>query len=294
MGPTAVGKTDWAMSLVEALSAEIISVDSAMVYCGMDIGTGKPSLAELKKAPHHLINICDPTESYSAGRFCHDAKQKIKEIMARRRMPLLVGGTMLYFHKLLHGLADLPRANADLRKQFDLELKTLGLATLYDRLKKVDPIAAVNIKPQDRQRIQRALEVYLLTGRPISAFYEKQHYSLLSDYQVKMVALIPSDRAWLHHRIEARFDKMLAAGLIEEVRALHQRPDLHENLNSIRTVGYRQVWEYLEGRTRFEMMRQKAIAATRQLAKRQLTWLRHWKNITVVDPLHDRATRDFY
>lgn len=292
MGPTATGKTELAISLYEKRPVEIVSVDSAMVYRHMNIGTGKPSTAELKKVPHHLIDICDPTDSYSAGQFCQDAQQKIKEIVARDRTPLLVGGTMLYFHKLLHGLAELPKANSMIRKQIDQEIKELGLSALHNRLKKIDPESAQKIKPQDTQRIQRALEIYLLTGKPISAFYRETQHQFLSEYDVKMIALIPRDRVWLHQRIEKRFEKMLQVGLVDEVRALHTRPDLNENMTAMRMVNYRHVWEYLEGKTNFETMKQKAMAATRQLAKRQLTWLRGWKNLMVLDPQNVRLQED--
>lgn len=284
MGPTASGKTDLAISLVEKMPAEIISVDSAMVYKTMDIGTGKPTDAELQKAPHHLINLIDPKESYSTGQFCKDAEIKIKEVISRNHTPLLVGGTMLYFHKLLYGLADLPLADKNIRNSLDQEIKELGLEKLYERLQKIDPIAASKIKPQDPQRIQRALEVYLLTGKPISSFHAAPHNAYINNFNIKLIALIPEDRAWLHTRIEQRFDKMLAAGLIDEVKKLHDRADLQADMTAMRMVGYRQAWEYCDGKTDFETMRQKALAATRQLAKRQLTWLRSWDNVTVMEP----------
>lgn len=284
MGPTACGKTDLAIRLTQQIPADIVSVDSAMVYRTMDIGTAKPSPAELKIAPHRLINLCDPAESYSAGQFCSDALREINDICSHNRVPLLVGGTMLYFHKLLFGLADLPTANADIRAQLTKEAEKIGWLGMHARLEKIDPVAAKKIKPQDPQRIQRALEVFLITGKPISQLQQEHQQSLLHEYDVTAIALIPEDRAWLHDNIAKRFEKMLAQGFVEEVRALYERPDITADLPSMRIVGYRQVWEYLDGKIDFETMKLKAIAATRQLAKRQLTWLRSWKNLMVFDP----------
>ena len=287
MGPTACGKTDLAIQLTQQLPADIVSVDSALVYRTMDIGTAKPSLDALTIAPHQLINICDPCESYSAGQFCTDALREINRIISKNRVPLLVGGTMLYFHKLLFGLADLPTANPVIREQLMIDAEKVGWLAMHERLEKIDPIAAQKIKPQDPQRIQRALEVFLITGKPISQLQQEQQQqqqSLLHDYDVIAIALIPQDRVWLHDNMAKRFESMLQQGLIDEVRALYERPDITADLPSMRIVGYRQVWEYLEGKIDFETMKAKAIAATRQLAKRQLTWLRSWKNLIVYDP----------
>lgn len=284
LGPTASGKTDLAIALTRQLPADIVSVDSAMVYRSMDIGTAKPSASELAIAPHRLIDICDPTAFYSAGQFCADAMSEIHEITAQHRIPLLVGGTMLYFNKLLFGLADLPTANAEIREALSRDAEKMGWGAMHARLASIDPVAAAKIKPQDPQRIQRALEVYLITGQPISVLQKASTQSLLSEYQVISIALIPEDRAWLHNRIEKRFELMLSHGLIDEVRALRELPGMHPDLPSMRIVGYRQVWEYLDGHIDFETMKAKGMAATRQLAKRQLTWLRSWQGLHVFDP----------
>lgn len=272
------------MELVQKYPFDVISVDSAMVYRGMDIGTAKPSLEELKHAPHRLIDICDPKDAYSAGQFCADAIKEIKKIHSENRTPLLVGGTMLYFHKLLFGLADLPIASEKIRQVLTEEAKVIGWEAMHQRLALIDPEASQKIKPQDPQRIQRALEVFLLSGKTITEFQKQKQDSFLKEYEVISIALIPDDRTWLHHNIENRFKKMLADGLIDEVKQFYNRPDMHPELPSMRIVGYRQIWEYLEGKIDFDTMEAKAIAATRQLAKRQLTWLRSWKNLTVFDP----------
>lgn len=284
MGPTASGKTDLAIALTQQIPADIISVDSALVYRGMDIGTGKPTAETLKKAPHRLIDFLDPVLSYSAGQFCKDALREINDIVAHDRTPILVGGTMLYFRQLLFGLSHLPAADKTIREKLEKDTEKLGLTAMHDRLKKIDPEAAFKIKPQDPQRIQRALEVFEITGTPISQLQKNNQAALLDDYHVINIALIPEDRAWLHDRIEKRFKKMLENGLIDEVKALHARADLHLDLPSMRIVGYRQVWEYLDGAVDFETMMQKALAATRQLAKRQFTWLRGWPDLQVFDP----------
>ena len=283
MGPTASGKTDLAVLLHDALSADIISVDSALVYRGMDIGTAKPSDTVLKTAPHRLINLCDPSENYSAGQFCVDAAREIQHSYSEGHRPLLVGGTMLYFRELFYGIADLPKADLMIRAELEKKAEKIGLLALHEELRRVDPVAAEKIKPQDPQRIQRALEVFLITGKPISEL-QKNKRPLVPEEQVIQIALIPEDRAWLHARIALRFEHMLAEGFIDEVKALKERGDLHKNLPSMRVVGYRQAWEYLEGEYDFETMKARAIAATRQLAKRQLTWLRSWKNVSVFDP----------
>ncbi|MCX8048088.1 MAG: tRNA (adenosine(37)-N6)-dimethylallyltransferase MiaA [Methylohalobius sp.] len=273
MGPTASGKTELALQLARNLNGEIISVDSSLVYRGLDIGTAKPSIEVRAEVPHHLIDILDPVESYSAGRFVRDANSLIEEIAGCGKLPILVGGTMLYFHALLSGLAPLPAANQGVRQQIDEEAKKLGWPALHQKLAEVDPEAARRIHPNDAQRIQRALEVYFLTGRPMSVFWRREPGGRLAFHPIK-VAVCPSDRAVLHRRIEQRFYAMLEAGLIEEVRSLYLRGDLHPGLPAIRSVGYRQVWAYLAGECDFAAMVHKAICATRQLAKRQLTWLR--------------------
>lgn len=297
MGPTACGKTDLAIRLSQKIKADIISVDSAMVYREMDVGTAKPTEAELKIAPHRLINLCDSSDIYSTGQFCMDAMREINTIFSHHRTPLLVGGTMLYFHKLLFGLAELPTADAAIREKLSKETEKIGLKAMHGKLQAIDPVAAQKIKPQDPQRIARALEVFYITGKPISQLQQEQQPSLLADYNVISIALIPEDRAWLHDRIAKRFEAMLEAGFIEEVRALYQRGDITPDMPSMRIVGYRQAWEYLDGKIDFETMKQKAIAATRQLAKRQMTWLRSWDNLIVFDPqdgqLYEKVLRVF-
>lgn len=284
MGPTACGKTALAIRLSQELPADIISVDSALVYRDMDIGTAKPSREECASAPHRLINICDPADHYSAGQFCADAKQEIDITLSNNRTPLLVGGTMLYFHKLLFGIAALPMADQQIRAQLSQEAEKIGWAAMHDKLKQVDPAAAKKIKPQDPQRIQRALEVFLLTGKPISALQKENMPALINHHPVIAIALIPNNRQWLHDHIAKRLEKMLSMGLVDEVQRLKNRGDLNEHMPSLRMVGYRQVWEYLDGKTDFNTMKAKVLAATRQLAKRQLTWLRSWSGLTVFDP----------
>jgi len=273
MGPTASGKTQVAVELVQRLPMEIISVDSALVYRGMDIGTAKPSADVLKIAPHRLIDICDPAESYSAARFCEDAIREIEKIHAASRIPLLVGGTGLYFRSLEKGLSELPTANAHIRQRLEAEAKTAGWETLHARLVKVDPEAAARIHPNDPQRIQRALEVYELTGKPMTAHYGK-NTSIPLPYDVVKIVINPAERKILHEQIRQRFLNMLELGLVDEVRKLYERGDLHAGLPSMRLVGYRQVWRYLEGELDYKTMTEHAIVATRQLAKRQLTWFR--------------------
>jgi tRNA dimethylallyltransferase len=274
MGPTASGKTDLAVRLTQELPCDIISVDSAMVYRGMDIGTAKPDAETLARAPHRLIDICDPSEAFSASQFRERALMEIAEILARGRIPLLVGGTMLYFRVLEHGLSPLPSADPEVRARLETEARERGWPALHARLAEVDPAAAKRIEPTDPQRIQRALEIYELTGEPQSAWFEKPVENELPCRAVKIV-LAPADRAVLHARIEARLRAMLATGFVEEVEHLYRRGDLHPDLPSMRAVGYRQVWEYLAGKADFETMTGKAIFATRQFAKRQMTWLRN-------------------
>jgi tRNA dimethylallyltransferase len=271
MGPTAVGKTDAAVELVQRLPLEIVSVDSAMVYRGMDIGTGKPSPEVLARAPHRLIDIRTPQEPYSAGEFRGDALREMAAIWANAKLPLLVGGTGLYFRALRRGLASLPRADYAVRERLCAEAAEHGWGRLHARLIQLDPDSARRIHPNDPQRIQRALEVYELSGRTLSQHHVRAATGL--GCPVFAVALVPGERARLHERIERRFRGMLARGLIEEVRALRGRPGVHAGLPAMRAVGYRQVWEYLEGRGDRSAMERRAVHATRQLAKRQLTWL---------------------
>ena len=273
-GPTGCGKTAAALAIAEVLPVEIISVDSALVYRGMDIGTAKPTAAEQALAPHHLIDILDPTESYSAAEFVRDAKRLAAEITARGRLPLLVGGTMLYFKALFDGLSALPQADAALRAAIDAEAAERGWPALHAELAALDPETGARLAPNDSQRIQRALEVIRLTGQPLSAL----HAASRKDDDMKGVdwplfSLEPTDRAWLHERLAQRFDLMLKQGLVDEVRTLRARGDLSLALPSMRCVGYRQVWEALDADD-FRDLRERGIAATRQLAKRQVTWLR--------------------
>lgn len=279
MGPTACGKTHLAIELAQKLPCDIISVDSAMVYRGMDIGTAKPTAAELAIAPHRLIDKLDPVESYSAGQFCLDAHSAIADIFSKDRIPLLVGGTMLYFRALQKGLSPLPPADAAIRQQLSQEAATLGWSTLHKRLQAIDREAAQRISPQDTQRIQRALEVYQLTGMPLTEFC-RQAAAKPARYRIINVGLVVEDRIDLAKRIETRFTNMLVKGFIEEVEKLKSRSDLHPNLPAMRSVGYRQIWDYLEGLLTKKEMQEQAIIATRQLAKRQMTWLRSWHDIT--------------
>lgn len=269
-GPTGCGKTAAALAIAELLPVEIISVDSALVYRGMDIGTAKPSAAEQAAVPHHLIDILEPTGSYSAAEFVRDAKRLAAEISARGRLPLLVGGTMLYFKALFDGLSALPQADAELRAQIDAEALERGWPALHAELASLDPVTAARLAPGDSQRIQRALEVIRLTGRPLSELHAA---SRDEGVDWPLFSLEPQDRGWLHERLAQRFDAMLDAGLVDEVRGLRARGDLSLQLPSMRCVGYRQVWEALD-RDDFSDLRERGIAATRQLAKRQVTWLR--------------------
>ena len=271
-GPTACGKTDLALALANEFPVEVISMDSAMVYRGMDIGTAKPSRQVMADVPHHLVDILAPTETYSAGRFAADARDAVERIRARGRLPLLVGGTLLYLRAFRDGLAALPRANPAIRRRLDREAELSGWASLHNRLEKVDAVAASRISPADRQRIQRALEVYELTGEPISALQSRE--ALQPGTPVKAVALIQADRSRLAEQIEQRFDAMVAAGFVDEVKALRARGDLDPAMPSMRTIGYRQIWSCLDGNCEWQEARLRAIAATRQFAKRQFTWLR--------------------
>ncbi|MEW6590556.1 MAG: tRNA (adenosine(37)-N6)-dimethylallyltransferase MiaA [Pseudomonadota bacterium] len=285
MGPTASGKTALAVALVERFPLEILSVDSALVYRGMDVGTAKPDAATLARAPHHLLDIRDPTESYSAAAFRDDALRLMADITARGRVPLLVGGTMLYFRALLKGLDDLPRADAATRQAIEADAAQRGWPALHADLAQVDPATAARLAPNDSQRISRALEIFRLSGTPMSALIAKAEADL--PYRVLQLALIPSDRAVLHRRIAERFDAMLAAGLLDEVQTLRRTYALTPDLPAMRAVGYRQAWAHLEGEISGAELREQGIAATRQLAKRQLTWLRAWPDTVVLDCLAD-------
>lgn len=282
MGPTASGKTDVALRLAEAFPLEIISVDSAVVYRGLDIGTAKPGPGERARVRHHLIDILDPEEPYSAGRFREDAMAAMAAIRGRGRVPLLAGGTMLYFRALAEGIGPMPPADAQVRATLDREVEERGLAALHAELRALDSEAADRIHPNDPQRIQRALEVHRITGRPISAFQGQQSAEPLAD-RILQLAVAPGDRERLHARIAERFDAMLAAGLVDEVAALRHRPGLHPDLPSMRAVGYRQVWQYLDGELDARGLRERGIIATRQLAKRQLTWLRGMQGVQWFD-----------
>ena len=274
-GPTASGKTAAALAIARAHDVEIISVDSALVYRGMDIGTAKPSAAELAAVPHHLINIRDPLQAYSAAEFVTDAQRLIAEIQARGRLPLLVGGTMLYFKALMVGIDAMPKADPALRAAIEEQARTQGWAALHAELARVDPVTAQRLHPADSQRIQRALEVFRASGQPLSSFHTQgAGFAASASAATLLISLEPSERAWLHQRIAQRFDAMLEAGLIDEVKALRARGDLHADLPSMRCVGYRQTWEALDGLWPMNELHDKGIFATRQLAKRQLTWLR--------------------
>ena len=279
-GPTASGKTAVALALAERLPLEIISVDSALVYRGMDIGTAKPSLAERAAVPHHLIDILDPSGSYSAAAFAADAQRLAGEIRARGRLPLLVGGTMLYFKALRDGIDAMPAADPEVRAALDARATVEGWPALHAELARIDPVTAARLAPADSQRVQRALEVYVVSGRPLSEWHQPKATSQRDAWP--MVSLEPASRAWLHRRVAERFDAMLAAGFVDEVRALRARGDLNPDLPSMRCVGYRQAWAALEADD-LRPLRNEGIAATRQLAKRQLTWLRSMPDRHIVE-----------
>ncbi|WP_416137565.1 tRNA (adenosine(37)-N6)-dimethylallyltransferase MiaA [Halomonas sp. HK25] len=284
VGPTAAGKTDLAIALHERLGVELISVDSAMVYRGMDIGSAKPSPEERARAPHRLIDIRDPAEPYSAAEFREDALREMREISAAGRVPLLVGGTMMYLRQLLHGVANLPSSDPAVRADLEAEAEAQGLAALHEALARVDPASAARIHPNDPQRLMRALEVHRLSGRPLSELWAEQRPETFP-WRTLSIGLAPVDRCVLHQRIARRFDAMLEGGFIEEVVALRARGDLSPELPSMKSVGYRQVWAYLEGNVDLETLRHRGIVATRQLAKRQLTWMRSWEQLEWVDSL---------
>ena len=284
MGPTASGKTELGVRLATRFGLEIVSVDSAQVYRHMDIGTAKPSALTLSAAPHHLIDILEPCERYSAAQFCRDAAQVLAEIHARGKIPLLAGGTMLYFKALIEGLSLLPAADPQTRLAIDAMAETSGWDALHAELQRIDPTTAARLQRTDAQRIQRALEVYYLSGQPLSALIARGRASP-APYRIIPIALEPSERALLHERIARRFDRMLELGLITELRGLRERFELNASLPSMRAVGYRQVWQHLEGEFDLATLREKAKAATRQLAKRQLTWLRGWQQTPRFDCL---------
>lgn len=294
MGPTAAGKTDLAIELTKVLPCELISVDSALVYRGMDIGTAKPSKALLAEFPHRLIDILDPAEAYSAADFRRDALQAMAEITARGKIPLLVGGTMLYYKALVEGLADMPAADPEVRAKIEEEAARLGWQALHEQLAVIDPESAARIHPNDPQRLSRALEVYRVSGQSMTALRQRQSAQSTEaaasglqqlPYTVANLAIAPANRQVLHRRIEQRFTLMLEQGFIDEVVALRERSDLHAGLPSIRAVGYRQVWDYLDGKLTSAEMQERGIIATRQLAKRQFTWLRSWTDLHWLDSL---------
>ena len=280
-GPTASGKTAAALVIAHAHPVEIISVDSALVYCGMDVGTAKPSAAELAAVPHHLINIRDPLQAYSAAEFVQDAQTLIGQIADRGRLPLLVGGTMLYFKALFDGMDPMPQAQPALRAAIAAQAQAQGWPALHAELAKVDPVTAARLAPADSQRIQRALEVFRVSGLPLSHFHKRS--TAYAPTNVPLISLEPLDRAWLHARIAQRFDAMLEAGFLDEVRALRARGDLNPDLPSMRCVGYRQAWDMLDGVGDMANLRERGVAATRQLAKRQITWLRSMPQRQVVN-----------
>jgi tRNA dimethylallyltransferase len=294
VGPTGAGKTYLAMLLAEhaqsiGLTIELISMDSALVYRGLDIGSAKPTKAEQASVTHHLIDILEPTEVYSAARFANDAKRLCEEIRSRGNIPIVVGGTMLYWRAWAHGLSSLPPANPEIRARLDEEGKAIGWPAMHEKLSSIDPETAARLKPNDSQRVQRALEVFEITGKPMSALLadspsEDGREGSSIPAWIDLVSLEPSDRARLHANLEKRFDEMLAAGFMEEVKTLRTNPNLHADLPAIRSVGYRQAWEFLDKQIDSDQMRYKALAATRQLGKRQLTWLRAIAGRKTFDP----------
>jgi len=296
VGPTGAGKTHLAMSLAEhaksiGLNIELISMDSALVYRGLDIGSAKPTKAEQAAVVHHLIDILEPTEVYSAARFAKDAKRLCEEIRGRGNIPVVVGGTMLYWRAWAHGLSSLPPANPEIRARLEEQAKEIGWPAMHTQLSQVDPVTATRLMPNDSQRVQRALEVFEITGKPMSTLLAEspsedgREGSAIPPW-INLVSLEPSDRARLHLNLEKRFDEMLSGGLMEEVEALRKNTALHADLPAIRSVGYRQVWEYLDGQIDLAQMRYKALAATRQLGKRQLTWLRAIAGRKTFDPFN--------
>lgn len=285
MGPTAAGKTAIALSLANHLPIEIISVDSALIYRGLDIGSAKPSLSELSQVPHHLIDILSPLENYSVADFLKGCNQCISDICGRGKLPVLTGGTMMYFNALINGISELPEANPEIRQQLEIDFDKNGNLFMHQRLMALDPVSAAKINPNDRQRIERALEVYYICGKPMSIMQKEKWIPGLLDCEYLSLGIMPTNRELLHQRINQRFDLMLKTGLIDEVTNLRLRyPELTDKHNSMRTVGYSQVWSYLEGIIDYEGLRMEGMAATRQLAKRQLTWLRSLPLQVIDDP----------
>ena len=278
MGPTASGKTDLAIALRDHMPVELINVDSAQIFDQMDIGTAKPDIETLARAPHRLLGFCDPADAYSAADFAQDARKQIAEIHKLGRIPLLVGGSMLYFKVLLEGMSDLPAADAEIRKSIQQQADIEGWSSLHAELQEIDPKTAERLHPNHSQRIQRALEVYRITGVSLSDLQQQSEGGIENTYDVQQYALIPQNRALLHQRIEQRFAAMMKAGFEDEVKKLFQRGDLHSDMPSIRAAGYSQLWSYLEGQVSLDEAVERAIIATRQLSKRQQTWLRNWPN----------------
>ena len=291
-GPTASGKSAASMALARRWPIEIIVMDSATVYRGMAIGTAKPTAEEQARVPHHLLDIRDPAQAYSAAEFARDAAALARDIRARGRIPLLCGGTMLYYKALREGLNDLPEADPEIRRHLDAQALERGWPALHAELARVDPVTAARLAPHDSQRLQRALEIWHSSGRPMSDWLAQPPVPVLPGWRFETISLEPSDRAVLHARIARRYQAMIAAGLLDEVRSLHARADLHPGLPSIRCVGYRQLWDHLDGRISLDQAIEQAIAATRQLAKRQITWLRSLPQRIHVDCLSDRAAAE--
>lgn len=291
-GPTASGKSAASMALARRWPIEIIVMDSATIYRGMDIGTAKPTAEEQARVPHHLLDIRDPAQAYSAAEFARDAAALARDIRARGRIPLLCGGTMLYYKALREGLNDLPEADPEIRRHLDAQALEHGWPALHAELARVDPVTAARLAPHDSQRLQRALEIWHSSGRPMSDWLAQPPVPVLPGWRFETISLEPSDRAVLHARIARRYQAMIAAGLPDEVRGLHARADLHPGLPSIRCVGYRQLWDHLDGRISLDQAIEQAIAATRQLAKRQITWLRSLPQRIPVDCLSDRAAAE--
>ena len=290
MGPTASGKTGLALDIAAKVESEVISVDSALVYKGMDIGTAKPTQEEQAGVVHHIIDIIDPAQSYSVSQFVNDTNALIGDILARGKVPILAGGTMMYFNALINGISPLPKSDEKIRDEITQQAQRLGWSKLHDELRGVDPISGERIHPNDPQRITRALEVYRSTGKTLTHWQQQEGEKC--PYNIAQFAIAPADRAVLHERIATRFDLMLEQGFENEVVKLYERSDLHEDLPSIRSVGYRQMWQYLDGQLSYAEMRERGIIATRQLAKRQLTWLRGWEQVTWLDTFaNDNLTK---
>ena len=290
MGPTASGKTGLALDIAAKVDSEVISVDSALVYKGMDIGTAKPTQEERAGVVHHLIDIIDPAQSYSVSQFVNDTNALIGDILARGKVPILAGGTMMYFNALINGISPLPKSDEKIRDEITQQAQRLGWSKLHDELRGVDPISGERVHPNDPQRITRALEVYRSTGKTLTHWQQQEGEKC--PYNIAQFAIAPADRAVLHERIATRFDLMLEQGFENEVVKLYERSDLHEDLPSVRSVGYRQMWQYLDGQLSYAEMRERGIIATRQLAKRQLTWLRGWEQVTWLDTFaNDNLTK---